>query len=116
MATVTFGQRIRQLRKEQRFSQQELAAQVGIDIGYVSKIESDKVPAPSEKVIERLAAYLRANKDELMVLARRAPKDLEPIITDNPRIPKILRRSKGLSTEDWRKVDKYIQQLKRGKR
>lgn len=116
MASMTFGQRVRQLRKEHRISQQELASQVGIDVGYVSKIEADKVPAPSEKVIERLASYLKTNKDELMVLARRAPKDLEPFITDNARIPTILRRSKGLSSEDWKKVDKYIQQLKRGKR
>jgi len=89
---------------------------VAIDVGYVSKIEAGKVPPPSERVIERLASVLGADKDELMVLAGRAPKDLEPIITHDIRIPAILRRAKGLSAKDWEKVERYIEQLKASKR
>lgn len=116
MASQPFGKRIRELRTKRKLTQQELATQSSIDIGYVSKIEADKVPPPSEKVISRLAAVLKADKDELMMLGGRAPKDIEPIITNNPRVPAILRRAKNLSSQDWEKVERYIQELKTSKR
>ncbi len=115
MAELSFGKRIKELRTQQRLNQRELAARVAIDIGYVSKIEAEKVPSPSEKVIERLASVLEADKDELMVLAGRAPKDLELIITRDARIPTILRRARELSPQDWEQVEHYIEQLKASK-
>jgi transcriptional regulator with XRE-family HTH domain len=116
MAEPSFGKHIKELRTQQRLTQRELAAQVAIDVGYISKIEAEKVPPPSEKVIERLALVLEADKDELMVLAGRAPKDLERIITRDVRIPTILRRARELSPQDWEKVESYIEQLKASKR
>jgi len=116
MSGPSFGKHIRELRTQQRLTQRSLAANVDIDVGYISKIEADKVPPPSEKVIERLAEVLEADKDELMTLAGRSSKDLEPIITDNARIPTILRRARGLSPQDWEKVEQYIEQLKAKKR
>jgi len=116
MAEQSFGKRIKALRIERKLSQQELAAQVEIDAGYLSKIEAEKVPPPSEKVIERLSKALDTENDELMLLAGKSPKDIEPIITNNSLIPGILRRSKGLSAQDWKKVENYIEQLKSRKR
>lgn len=116
MTQQSFGKRIKALRVQRMLSQQELAAQIDIDAGYLSKIEAGKVPPPSEKVIERLTEILDAEKDELMMLAGKAPKDIEPIITHDPHIPSILRRAKGLSSQDWEKVEKYIEQLKDRKR
>lgn len=115
MAEPSFGKRIKELRTQQRLTQRELAARVTIDVGYISKIEAEKVPPPSERVIERLALALGADKDELMALAGRAPKDLEPIITRDARIPTILRRAGGLSPQDWEKVEHYIEQLQANK-
>jgi len=112
---LSFGKRIKELRLQQRLTQRELATKVAIDVGYVSKIEADKVPPPSEKVIAGLAAALGADKDELMILAGRAPQDLAPIITRDARIPNILRRASGLSAQDWEKIALYIEQLKAGK-
>ena len=111
MAQAAFGKRVKELRNQQRLTQQKLAVQVSVDVGYISKIEAGKVPPPSEKVIERLALALKISKDELMVLGGRAPKDLEPIITGDVRIPTILRRARGLSPQDWAQVERYIEQL-----
>lgn len=116
MANLSFGRRIRELRTQKTLTQRELAARVKIDVGYISKIESEKVPPPSEKVIERLALVLEADKDELMVLAGRAPKDLERIITRDARIPTILRRARELSPQDWEQVERYIEELRANKR
>ncbi len=116
MPEQSFGKRIKELRVQLKLPQQVLAAEVSIDAGYLSKIEAGKVPPPSEKVIGNLAQVLHADKDELMVLAGKSPKDIEPIITEDVRIPGILRRARGLNAKDWEKVEKYIEQLKSGKR
>ena len=116
MSEQSFGDRVKELRTQLKLPQQVLAAQVSINAGYLSKIEAGKVPPPSEKVIERLSHILHADKDELMVLAGKSPKDIEPIITEDVRIPGILRRARGLNAKDWEKVEKYIEQLKSGKR
>ncbi len=116
MPEQSFGKRIKELRVQLKLPQQVLAAEVSIDAGYLSKIEAGKVPPPSEKVIGNLAQVLHADKDELMVLAGKSPKDIEPIITEDVRIPGILRRARGLNAQDWEKVEKYIEQLKSGKR
>jgi len=49
----TFGQRLRELRKEARISQRELAERVEVDFTYLSKIENDRVEPPSEAVIRK---------------------------------------------------------------
>jgi len=85
MASETFGQRIRTLRKELGLSQRELAQQVGIDFTYLSKIENDRGEPPSEAVIKRLAAHLLVDEpDELIVLAGKIPSDIARVLADNP--------------------------------
>jgi transcriptional regulator with XRE-family HTH domain len=116
MVELSFGEYIRDLRKQLRLTQRDLASRVGIDVGYISKIEAEKVPPPSEKVIERLASVLGADKDQLMILAGKAPRDLQTIITRDARIPAILRRAKGLSPQEWKKVEEYVERLKTNKR
>ncbi len=60
---TTFGERLRELRRVNHLSQKRLAAQVGINYTYLSKIESEKLdfaPYPSEGLIHQLAAALEA--------------------------------------------------------
>ncbi len=39
---VAFGKRLRQLRKKQSWSQEELAYRVGMDVSYLSELENGK--------------------------------------------------------------------------
>lgn len=66
----SFGKQIWQARRKKGLSQRELAAKVGVDYTYLSKLENDRVD-PSEKVIGLLAEYLGLNAEELMYLAGR---------------------------------------------
>jgi transcriptional regulator with XRE-family HTH domain len=88
---MKFGERVRELRKQQRMSQQELAARAGIDFTYLSKIENSRMWTPSEKVIHRVAKGLGADADELIVLADKLPSDLAQQLKTPERI-KALRR------------------------
>lgn len=64
----SFGKLIWQARRKKGWSQRELAAKVGVDYTYLSKLENDHVE-PSEEVIRELAHHLELNAEELMYLA-----------------------------------------------
>jgi len=58
----TFGQVIRKARREEEYSQRELAKLIGVDYTYLSKLENDHAGyPPSQQVIESLATHLKLN-------------------------------------------------------
>ena len=71
---MTFGQRLRELRKAKGLTQEELAQKAAISSTYVSKLETGVMHSPRQKVILALAKALGANStdtDELFSLAKR---------------------------------------------
>lgn len=75
-----FGKRLRELRKAKGMSQRYLADQVGVDFTYISKVETNALPPPSEKTILAMAQALDVDADELLVLAGKIPSDLAKCI------------------------------------
>jgi PAS domain S-box-containing protein len=76
---MTFGQRLRELRKAKGMTQVELAQKSGISFTYVSKLETGAMPPPRQKIILALANALDVNKadtDKLFGLAKKIPSDL----------------------------------------
>lgn len=73
MAGETFGQRIRALRRAKGISQRALAARIGRDFTYVSKIERGRCLPPSAEVIVALAAHLDGDPEELAILGNKPP-------------------------------------------
>jgi len=72
--TQTFGKLIRQARKEQGYSQRQLAALLEVDFTYLSKLENDRADyPPKEDVIRGLARNLGIDEEELIFLAGRIP-------------------------------------------
>jgi len=63
---VPIGDRIRQLRKERKWSQGDLAAEVGGDAGQISRYENGHI-APSADAIVRLAEALDVSCDYLLL-------------------------------------------------
>ena len=74
-STLTFGQTIRQLRRERRLTQRDLAERaqaLGLkaDFTYISKIENDRLEVlPSEALIRGLARILETDAEALLELA-----------------------------------------------
>lgn len=93
MSENSFGAKLRELRKNARLSQRELAERVGVNFSYLSKIESGAMPPPSEQVIEKLADALGADKDELLLLAGKIPSDIARILM-NKKTLQMLRSAK----------------------
>jgi transcriptional regulator with XRE-family HTH domain len=92
MEKVSLGKLIRELRKNQGFSQRELAQRVGIDFTYLSKIENDHAEAPSEEVLKRISAETGGSADELILLAGKMPSDIVEFLANNPARFAYLRR------------------------
>jgi transcriptional regulator with XRE-family HTH domain len=84
---MTFGSRVRELRKAKELSQRALADQLGISFTYLSKVESEKLDFaqyPSEGLIRELAAALEADVDELLLLAKKIPSDIRDRVIERP--------------------------------
>jgi transcriptional regulator with XRE-family HTH domain len=86
---LTFGQKIRELRKTKALGQRAVAAEVGINFTYLSKIENDKVdfaPFPSEELILKLAKALDADADDLLILAKKIPDCVKKRVLQRPDV------------------------------
>jgi HTH-type transcriptional regulator, competence development regulator len=84
---MTLGERIRELRKAKNLNQSELADKVGINFTYLSKIENDRVESsefPSEETIKKLAKALKADADELLLMAKKVPDSIKKRVIQRP--------------------------------
>lgn len=103
---TSFGACLRELRRTKNISQRDLAARIDVDFTYLSKIENDRLPAPSAKTIAALARELDADADELSVLAGKIPADLVDVLATNPGAVKMFRSLAGdpRLQEDWSRL------------
>ena len=97
--STSFGSRIRELRYQRGIGIKKLAPELGVDYSYLSRLENEKV-VPSAKLIERLSEYFDQNKDELMLLADKVPKDVMQILREHPREALALLRQSFISDEN----------------
>jgi HTH-type transcriptional regulator, competence development regulator len=110
---MSLGKRVRELRREQRITQRELADRLqaeGLeaDFTYISKIENDNLQyPPSEKLIRGLAKILQTDPEELLDLAGKFDqKLLQELVAEFPPAGVLLRRlqSGQISREDIKRI------------
>jgi transcriptional regulator with XRE-family HTH domain len=61
---LLFGKRLRQLRRQADFTQEQLAERIGVSVEFVSNMERG-INAPSFETLERLAGSLKLKVSEL---------------------------------------------------
>jgi transcriptional regulator with XRE-family HTH domain len=84
---MTFGERIRELRKAKNLTLRDVAKKVRVNFTYISKIENHKLDFgefPSEELICKLVKVLEASEDELLLLAKKIPEDIKQRVLDRP--------------------------------
>jgi transcriptional regulator with XRE-family HTH domain len=97
-----FGPFIRQRREARRkadpaYSVRQVAARIGVEPSYLSKVERGAEPPPSEARIRALAADLEEDPDVLLALAGKVSSDLQAIIRRRPALmAEIIRELKRL--------------------
>ena len=87
---MTFGDHVREVRERRRresaaFSVRQVAQRIEVEPAYLSKIERNLVPPPSERTIRRLAEELDEDPDVLLAMAGKVSLDLQEIIRRRPR-------------------------------
>ena len=87
----TFGGYIRTQREARRrndrgFSVRQVAARIGIEPSYLSKIERGEQRPPSEATIVKLAGDLGEDSDALLAMAGKVSGDLQEVIRLRPRL------------------------------
>jgi len=103
-----FGELLRNLRKQKKVTQRQLADIVGIDFTYISKIESGTMDPPAEDKIIRIAEVLHIEPEELVLAAKKVPSSFQRLITENSNIPVFLRKASDLSPTQWKKIKEII--------
>lgn len=66
------GFRLRQLRRSKKLTQRAVAARIPMSAGNLSRIENGEQGPPPPEIIERLAAALDADPEELLAVAGRS--------------------------------------------
>ena len=91
-----FGKRLQELRRDRGLTQRGLAARVGIDFTYLSKLENGRGEPPSDQTVVKLALELSADSEELLALAGKVPAELREKAADDPEFALLLRRLPSL--------------------
>jgi transcriptional regulator with XRE-family HTH domain len=86
-----FGDYIRKRREELRavdgeFSVRKVAARLGVQPSYLSKIERGEQAPPTEAKIRALAEILGEDTDVLLALAGKVSNDLQDVIVRRPQL------------------------------
>jgi transcriptional regulator with XRE-family HTH domain len=97
-----FGDFLRKRREKRQaddpgFSLRKVAANIGVEPSYLSKIERGEQPPPSEKTILALARELDEDPDVLLALAGKVSAELQAIIRKRPQLfAQLIRELKNL--------------------
>jgi len=114
---MSFGTYIRQQRallaeQDGSYSLRQVAGRVGIQPGYLSKIEREEQSAPGEETIKAIAHELGEDSDVLLAMAGKVSSDLQEIIRRRPALFASLIRQ--LKTLPDNAVLKVVQDVKDG--
>ena len=117
-----FGQHVRQRRlllQEQAggYSVRGVARRIGVQPSFLSKVEREEAPPPSEEKISRLAEVLGEDRDVLLALAGKVSTDLREAILKRPQLfAELIRQVKDLPEAAVLRLVREVRVLPRGKR
>ena len=113
---ATFGQMLRELRRSKNVSQRDLAAKVGVDFSYISKLENDRLPPPAADTVMKICQALDTEPDALLSVTGKVPSDVKEMLTGNPSALQFVRAAQrmGLTSSDWDRLGKTLRRLRKG--
>jgi transcriptional regulator with XRE-family HTH domain len=115
--TEAFGKKLRDIRIHADVGLRELARLINKSPGYLSDVEHDHVPPPSEDVIVKMAAALGVDKKELLAIAKKMDPEISNYVAREPEAADFLRmaREKNFDSEDWETLTNLAQAAKLGR-
>jgi transcriptional regulator with XRE-family HTH domain len=113
----TFGKKLRDLRVQSDVGLRELARLIDKSPGYLSDVEQDHVPPPSEDVLLKIAAALNVDKTQLLTAAQKMDPEISRYVAQKPEAADFLRmaKEKDFGRDDWETLTKLAEAVKLGK-
>jgi transcriptional regulator with XRE-family HTH domain len=105
-----FGQLIRLARKSHALTQRELAGRVGVDVSYVSKMETGRLDhTPSPQTIGTLAAVLQLDDIHLLEVAGKLPRGFDFAQSEAARTFLHVARRRVVNDDDWVRLTHIVE-------
>lgn len=114
MKTKTFGQTLKEIRRSKGVTQRQLAAAVGVDFSYISKVENDRMPPPAADTIVKICEKLGVPPDELLAMTGKMPTPIKEAISENPAAQQFLREAQTmtLTDDEWGALTQQLKKLR----
>ena len=111
---ITFGQKLKELRRIANVSQRDLALKVGVDYTYISKVENDHMPPPSAETIEKISEVLGVESSSLLAYAKKLPTEVRDSLSVNAEAIKFISEASNmnLSKEEWGRLTENLKRLR----
>lgn len=108
----TFGQTLKEIRRQKGVSQRELAEKVGIDFSYISKVENDRMAPPAAETIQKICEVLGVSVELLLSKSGKITDEISEAISSSPSAIKFMNEVKSmrLTDNEW---DRLMTNLKR---
>lgn len=104
-----FGQELRKLRKEARYTQDQLAKFAGISASYISQLETGNKD-PTDRVITKLSGPLDIAENHLLIKIGKLKMDLAGTLAiGRNEAPELLAT---ISDEQWKELLTYLAYIK----
>jgi transcriptional regulator with XRE-family HTH domain len=87
-------------------TQRQVAAELGIDFTYLSKLENDRGEPPGEETVRRLAQLFGVDPEELLAKAGKVPSELRERAQGDVQFATLLRTLPKLSPDELQRVYK----------
>jgi len=108
-----FGAFIRREREAREIGLREMAKMMGVSPSYLSKVERDEFPPPTEDKVKAIAKIIECDADDLLARAGRVSSDISDIIKRQPvELTALLRTANGLKAEDIARLARAAQKAK----
>ena len=108
---MAFGKTLQRIRREKRVTQSALAEAIGMDPGYLSRLENDKFDyKPSRETVEKISKELectQAEYAELLAEAGRIDREVEKVAhltNERPELRELFSTAVGLQPEGVREL------------
>jgi len=116
-----FGKTVKKLRKGKGFTIREFAALIRkkdgapISPSYLCDIEQERRNPPDIAIIKQMAHQLKVDFDYLLGMANTTTPEIPALIKDQPVVGRLLREAKKVGFDDWKALERLIEEKKREK-
>jgi HTH-type transcriptional regulator, competence development regulator len=110
----TFGNILKELRRNKGISQRELADKIGVDFSYISKVENDRLPPPAGDTIVKICKELNIPTEILLAESGKVSSNITELIGSSQQAIKFMLEASDmkLTNDEWKNLTNKLKKLR----